>query len=354
MQEKIRVQKEEAESFNFARIDSEISQDIVSEVDQRISDLNDQVYSIDYRLSEIGRSLDSKSDFDFEEVNELFSQVSLQFPDQLTKSYEELCVLNQDLTRGRNERLIEAKAQLENEKAEKAERLLSLNQKRSEYAQMLLDKESFNKYKKLQEKISRDESALYELERRLIQADTTISLRRKLREAKTEEENAREELLLAVNTNQVRKHANITFSNYVSKILNVDFKLSINVVESTKNIHFSAKPTNESNLDQGYSYSRVLAACFDVTLLSIYHENSFYRFSYHDGLLESLDDRKKVNLIGLWRELCELNSLQLIITSIEDDLPVVDGKRMVVPERELTLELSDSGEDGRLFKMPPF
>jgi uncharacterized protein YydD (DUF2326 family) len=68
-------------------------------------------------------------------------------------------------------------------------------------------------------------------------------------------------------------------------------------------------------------------------------------------VFESLDNRKKENLIVVLREYSQLG-LQLIITLIDSDLPrrELDGDPIFTPE-EIILTLHDEDETGRLFKM---
>ena len=81
------------------------------------------------------------------------------------------------------------------------------------------------------------------------------------------------------------------------------------------------------------------------------HEN-FPRFVYHDGVLESLDDRKKENLLTVIRRYTSLG-VQSIITLIDSDLPTrAEGDPAFFDDSEIVLLLHDEGENGRLFRMP--
>jgi uncharacterized protein YydD (DUF2326 family) len=79
--------------------------------------------------------------------------------------------------------------------------------------------------------------------------------------------------------------------------------------------------------------------------------DKFPRFAYHDGVFESLDDRKKENLLSVIRRHAELG-LQPIVTLIDSDLParMPDGEPVFTDE-EIVLLLHDEDEQGRLFKM---
>jgi uncharacterized protein YydD (DUF2326 family) len=75
------------------------------------------------------------------------------------------------------------------------------------------------------------------------------------------------------------------------------------------------------------------------------------RFLYHDGIFESLDDRKKLNLVGVMRRYAELG-IQLIVTLIDSDLPAIsDDSEPVFHDDEIVLRLHDEGAEGRLFRM---
>ena len=72
---------------------------------------------------------------------------------------------------------------------------------------------------------------------------------------------------------------------------------------------------------------------------------------YDGWVFESLDDRKKENLLMVIRRYAELG-LQPIITLIDSDLPVRTVENESVFGRdEIVLSLHDENEQGRLFKM---
>jgi len=89
-----------------------------------------------------------------------------------------------------------------------------------------------------------------------------------------------------------------------------------------------------------------------MAILRAHIDVPFPRFVYHDGVFESLDNRKKENLLGVIRQYAD-SGLQPIITLIDSDLPIrPDSDDPVFEESEIVLQLHDEGEDGRLFKMP--
>jgi uncharacterized protein YydD (DUF2326 family) len=88
-----------------------------------------------------------------------------------------------------------------------------------------------------------------------------------------------------------------------------------------------------------------------MALLRAYLDHQFPRFVYHDGVFESLDNRKKENLLTVIRNYAELG-IQSIITLIDSDLPHrEEGAEPVFDPGEMVLKLHDEGPDGLLFKM---
>jgi len=83
-------------------------------------------------------------------------------------------------------------------------------------------------------------------------------------------------------------------------------------------------------------------------------DQRFPRFVYHDGIFESLDDRKKENLLAVIRAYADIG-IQSVITLIDSDLPPRTEKvGPVFTTEELILTLHDENEQGRLFRMKPW
>ncbi len=90
---------------------------------------------------------------------------------------------------------------------------------------------------------------------------------------------------------------------------------------------------------------------FDLAVLRANLDRAFPRFVYHDGAFESLDDRKKVNLLSQLRAYAGLG-IQQVITVIDSDLPQsVDDDGKVFEDSEVVLHLQDQCASGRLFRV---
>jgi uncharacterized protein YydD (DUF2326 family) len=58
---------------------------------------------------------------------------------------------------------------------------------------------------------------------------------------------------------------------------------------------------NATSADLGHTYRKLLCVAFDLAVLRAHLQENFPRFVYHDGVFESLDDRKKENLLAVIR-----------------------------------------------------
>ncbi|EMK6582451.1 DUF2326 domain-containing protein [Vibrio parahaemolyticus] len=347
--------KTTADSFDFKTSDEVVSKELVNEVSTRVSSLTKELYSIDQKILAINKSLLIDFYFDLEKTLELFEEVKIHFPEGLKRSYEDLISVNEEMTKGRKSRLIQSKKEIASYRVTLEGELNSEREKQQKLSQLLLQKDVFKKYKELQNKISKEESRVATLKEKLKRLDLVGTLDEKLEEAKSEKRKKGRKLEPAtkLSQNEILKNAVTIFSEMAENILDLDafFYVELN---KEGNLQFDIQLKNQTSINEGFSYTRVLSAIFDVTLLLIHSKVSFYRFCYHDGLLESLDDRIKVKLIKLWREISNQNGLQLIITVLDSDLPIVDGQRQYFPKDEVIRELNDKGDEGRLFRMPAF
>lgn len=101
----------------------------------------------------------------------------------------------------------------------------------------------------------------------------------------------------------------------------------------------------------GNQRSNVVLGCpRDLAVLRAHLDEQFPRFAYHDGVFESLDDRKKENLLAVISRYTALG-IQSIITLIDSDLPQRTTDEPVFAPEDIVLQLHDEGDRGRLFKM---
>ena len=144
------------------------------------------------------------------------------------------------------------------------------------------------------------------------------------------------------------------FSEIVEDVIDRKALLSVSP-NQLGHLEFKAEILDESgnatSADLGHTYRKLLCIAFDMAVLRAHLNDKFPRFVYHDGVFESLDDRKKESLLAAIRRYADLG-IQPVITLIDSDLPNRNEKAgSVFDENEIVLTLHDEDERGRLFKL---
>jgi len=157
-------------------------------------------------------------------------------------------------------------------------------------------------------------------------------------------------------SNNTYKEIRGVFGHIFQAVLNTPAIISLSQ-NKEGNIEFHADIQNPENMEitaeaYGTTYKKLMCMAFDLAVLITYSKRSFYRFVYHDGALEGLDNRKKINFLNVVREICRENDLQYILTLIDSDIPRDElGKSVAFLDEEIVLRLHDRDETGLLFKM---
>ncbi len=144
------------------------------------------------------------------------------------------------------------------------------------------------------------------------------------------------------------------FSEIVEEVTSHKALLSV-YVNKEGHLEFKGEVLDDAgkatSADLGHTYRKLLCIAFDLAVLRAHLDEKFPRFVFHDGVFESLDDRKKTNLLTVIRQYADLG-LQPIITLIDSDTPPPSesGKSVFTPE-EIVVTLHDEGDVGRLFRM---
>ena len=135
-------------------------------------------------------------------------------------------------------------------------------------------------------------------------------------------------------------------STSINKNGNVEFEVALLKADA------AGVATSE---DKGTSYRHLMCCAFDMALLTAHTSSSFYRFVYHDGVFEGLDNRKKLKLIETIRDLTDRLGIQYILTVIDSDMPRDEQDKIVYfDKQDIIRELHEGSDEGRLFRMPKF
>jgi uncharacterized protein YydD (DUF2326 family) len=349
------------DAFSFEPEEHKIMRELVDTIEQEVAEVNDRLYNIRYDVSQIDAALDHKDKFDLAEVTEAFQEAQINFPSGLKKSYEELVAFNKKVTQERNAALRARRKVLTQQQQTLQTRKGDLDKQREAQLSFLRNTDTFEKFKELQKGLSRQRAQFVYLEEQRRLLDQVAETAREVREAERERGRVVDEIkAMVARPTPVFERFSSVFNSYCQRVLNHDgiffFKVnSSNNFDYQIGLQLLGQAAVTSSLSEGTSYKKLVCALFDLALLKVYEDVSFFHFVYHDGIFEALDDRKKLALLDIIREQIAGKKTQYILTLIDADMPRdADGNKIAFGEDEVILRLHDEGNEGRLFKMPEF
>jgi len=361
------LKKKEAEkkqklldAFDFRTQDKYTTKQLVDEIDARIASLNAERYSLNQNKKKIIASLEGDQIlFNPDDAQRLFEEAGVLFKGQIKKDFQQLIAFNRAITDERGGYLQEERAEIEVELKRINAELNTLGKRRSEMLSFLSGTDIFGKYKQVSDEVVTLRADITSLDRQRGFLHRLQELRTEIR-ALTEERGHLQTQIEA----DVEKHNSdqnslfsairVFFSDIVEEVIDRKALLSVSPNQAG-HLEFKAEILDESgnatSADLGHTYRKLLCIAFDLAILRAHLDDKFPRFVYHDGVFESLDDRKKENLLTVIRRYADLG-LQPIITLIDSDLPLrPDDGAAVFDADEIVVSLHDESEQGRLFRM---
>ena len=347
--------EDKIDKFNFYEKDKAINQELVENIDSRIQLLNTKRYSLSFEIKKIESSLSAKQDtINLNKLKNLYEDVEIYFSDSLVHDYEMLLDFKKAITEERNKVLHENLKKIKKEFGILDKELKELEAHKEELLSYLTEKDSYSKFKETQKQLAKIEADIIRLKDKLAAIDRTSLLVRDRETKQSDIDDKIREIQVLISE---QKHSEIRriFNSIIKEILNTNALLSLKQNQQG-NVEFEANIQNPMDLtitaeDYGMTYRKLLCMAFDLSILIHYANKSFYRFVYHDGALEALDDRKKIKFLSLIRRVCSKYDLQYILTLIDSDLPKDENGNIIeFPDNEVCLRLHDRDDSGKLFK----
>jgi uncharacterized protein YydD (DUF2326 family) len=348
------------DAFDFRSQDKDRTKQVVDDVDERIAALNADRYSLNQNKKKILASLEEDQIlFNPDEAQRLFEEVGVLFKGQIKKDFQQLIAFNKAITDERRGYLQEERTEVEAELKRINAELNALGKKRSDMLSFLSGTDVFTKYKQVSDDMVTLRADITSLERQRGFLHRLQELRTDIRALTEERGHLQTQIEVDVERQNSDKSSlfsviRLFFSEIVEEVINRKALLSVSP-NKEGHLEFKAEILDESgnatSADLGHTYRKLLCIAFDMAILRAHIEDKFPRFVYHDGVFESLDDRKKENLLTVIRRYADLG-LQPTITLIDSDLPVrTEKNEAVFSKEEIVVSLHDENEQGRLFKM---
>ena len=349
------------DELDFNEADKEQTKRLVEVYDAQIAALNNSRYRIKQSIHKINISLgEDKIQFDVADAKKLFEEVGVLFDGQIQKDFDQLISFNRAITSERAAYLEQELAELENSlKATNAE-LMALGLKRKNTLSFLSSTDIFDKYKEASDELNELKTEIILLEKQKQIGEQLKSLRESVQDLGRKKEELQSRIQQDIDSQSADASSTLSkirlfFNEIITKVIHRTATLEV-FLNDKGHLEFEPQLRDKNNAPssgaEGTTYKKLMCVAFDMALLKANVDKQYPRFVYHDGIFESLDDRKKFALLEVIREYNELG-IQSTITTIDSDLP--DKTRYsesLFSSEEVVLLLHDEGDSGRLFKMP--
>ncbi len=348
------------DAFDFRQQDKDSTKQLVDDIDMRIATLNSQRYSLNQSKKKIVTSLEEDQIlFSPDEAQRLFEEAGILFSGQIKKDFDQLIVFNQAITEERRGYLKEDQTEIEAELKMIGAELNRLGKRRADILGFLSDTDVFTKYKQVTDELVTLRTDIATLERQRGLLRSLQELRGEIRSLSEECTHLESQIEVNVATESADNESlfstiRLYFSEIVESVISNKALLNVRV-NGEGHLEFKADILDDAgeatSAGFGHTYRKLLCIAFDLAVMRAHLGDKFPHFVYHDGVFESLDERKKANLLTVIREYADLG-VQPIITLIASDMPpAAVAKEPVFAPDEIVLTLHDEGPEGRLFRM---
>ena len=314
-------------SFDFYNKEQNLSYDLIKTIEKEVSELNSRAYTLRYKIDQAQNAIDKSSDseIDIKDIEELFEEVKIYFPENLTKEYEDVLRFRTQLSSERNKYLASELKDSHEELKKTKIRLRELNGKRVDILSVLKEKNTFIKYQSYQQSLLKIQGEIAKFESQLDTAKMVNAHLESLSKTKDRLKVIVDELKQQIlNSNPDYQDIKLKFNEVYHQIFNLTALLVVQL-NKENNVDFEATVLNASNdatgKGDGFTSTKALCVAFVLAVIAHYSNKSFMRFAYHDGVLESWGNNPKTKFIELARDYCDIYGMQYIVTVIKSDIP---------------------------------
>ena len=319
--------KSKIDAFDFYKKEQGINIDLVRDIETKISELNKKGYVLNHNIEKIKLSLDTskKQTLQVDEIEQLYKEVGVYFPEQLIKEYKDVVEFSQQLTNERYKYLQSELKESNEELAKNQQELKILNGQRSSALSILKERDTFVKYRQYQNDLVQIENEIFAYKQKLEGSQLVANYNESIEKLNQKIKSATEEIKKEISNDSTDYLAIRELFQHIYKEIFEYTALLIIEVNQSGNIEFDTSVLNQSqdltsNAD-GYTSTKILCLSFVLSILVYYSNKSFYRFAYFDGLTESWGNGHKLKFFELIRNYCDTNNIQFSISMIQSDLP---------------------------------
>ena len=257
------------------------------------------------------------------ELNELFKELNTSFPNDIQIEYKKVLEFNQNLTSERIEILQDNKKSFITDLEFIEENLYILNNKRKDILSVLTDSDTMSKFKKIEKEIIEIET---NINKEKLKFEKFELLESKITEIYTkgdELKNVVVEIQISISNFNKTSLIKTNIGIFAKLMFSEEALFSVGL-NAHKNIEFNLKLSNNNNFDnkrnEGHTFRKLLSFLFSIALLVSYKNNSFFKFAVLDSPFDGDKTDYQDGLYKLIEKVSIEYNLQIILTSVEDEI----------------------------------
>lgn len=322
--EKMKLEKENRfKEFDFYLEESNISKDLVNNIESEITVLNKKRNSLNREVEYINKATDDNLLINMDELNELFEELNTIFPKNLQIEYSKVIEFNENLTFERINILEDNKVSFLVELETIESELYTLNNKRKDVLSVLTDSDTMSKFKKIEKEIIEIETNINKEKHKIEKFD--------LLEVKNNELEFKQNQIKIVVTQIQSSISEFNKNSLIKKNISLFARLMFNEealfsvgLNTYKNIEFNLKLSNNNNFDNkrddGHTFRKLLSFLFSISILVSYKDSRFFKFAVLDSPFDGDKTDYQGGLYKVIEKVANEYNMQIILTSVEDEI----------------------------------
>jgi uncharacterized protein YydD (DUF2326 family) len=327
--------------------------DIQSEADvieKNLFEINNEITMIQNNIDNIEKSLNITPSMSSSDLEAVYSEVKVIFPDSLKKNLNDIDDFYSKLISNRIRRLSEQKNHLKINLNEKLNESSILKRKLDELMNYLGEHQALDLFISLSEKVASLKSEKENLEKYQILQSEYKTKERQTEKKMIELSEITDNYLSEIesNTNAIKDYFRTLAKNFYPQ--NVA-GLTIKTNEGENQLIFDIDPKIESDASDGINNVKIF--CYDLSIL-IEGKNHNIDFVFHDSrLYDGIDERQKTTMFKIINDIFFSGSKQYISTVNQNQLQEIrnnlsEDEYKTLIENNTILTLTDDSDNEKL------
>ncbi len=352
LEEKKKELEKELDSTPFSTytIDETDIEQLVNDIEKNINIINNIQYQLTRELHLINESLDSKENtYNKEKVKEFLFELNNFFKQNQTivNWIDQVFLFQRKLTKERNKYLRKRRKEILTKLDELKIAHQKLDAEKEKNLKKIKEQNMFYTYSRKAHTIIDISEKINSLDKELIEYKKIQDRTEEITKLKEEQNKINDSLIREAQTNpdyfkKIKKNIEYIYTETYDKKQTTNLSISINKLHNPefKSGTYDDENFNETQQGNWHSANKILCTWLVLGILAAYHNKKFFKFAYHDWILESWWNTPKTNFFKIAKEFCNNYWIQYIISVIKTDLPNQD----IITNEDIAISLDKNNK----------